>query len=131
PTDQLASVDAGASLESLRRAVLDAGAWLALDPPGRPDRSIGSIVVTATAGPLRLGYGPVRDQLASITVATGDGRVVRSVGSGVAGASDPLGIHVGGFGAFGVVTSCELRLQPLPQADVTWVATGPRDALTA
>jgi FAD/FMN-containing dehydrogenase len=40
-------------------------------------------------------------------------------------------MHVGGFGAFGVITSCELRLQPLPSADVTWVASAPRDALTS
>ena len=126
-----ASVDAGVPLERLRRHVLDDGAWLALDPPGRPDRSLGSIVVTATAGPLRLGFGAVRDQLAAITVATGDGRVVRTEGDPAGGASDLLGIHVGGFGAFGVVTSCELRLHQLPRADVTWVATAPRDALTS
>lgn len=131
PSEHVASVDAGVPLERLRRHVLDDGAWLALDPPGRPDRSIGSTVVTATAGPLRLGFGPVRDQLASLTVATGDGRVVRSEATTGVGATDPLGIHVGGFGAFGVITSCELKLQPLPRADVTWVATGPRDALTA
>jgi glycolate oxidase FAD binding subunit len=131
PLEHLASVDAGVPLERLRRHVLDDGAWLALDPPGRPDRSIGSTVVTATAGPLRLGFGPVREQLLSITVATGDGRVIRSHELGNNGSSDPLGIHVGGFGAFGVVTSCEVKLHPLPRADVTWVAIGPRDVLTS
>lgn len=131
PAEHVASVDAGVPLERLRRHILDDGAWLALDPPGRPDRSIGSTVVTATAGPLRLGFGPVRTQLASITVATGDGRVIRSEAQGPAGPTDALDIHVGGFGAFGVVTSCDLKLQPLPRADITWVATAPRDALTA
>jgi glycolate oxidase FAD binding subunit len=124
-------VDAGVPLERLRRHAMDDGAWLALDPPGRPDRSIGSVVVTGTAGPLRLGFGGVRAQLASLTVATGDGRVVRTPIDHATTASDPGGLHVGGFGAFGVVTACEVRLQPLARADVTWVATGRRDALTA
>lgn len=127
----MASVDAGVPLEQLRRQILDDGAWLALDPPGRPDRSLGSIVVTATAGPLRLGFGPVRDQLTAITVATGDGRVIRTADEPATSGGDLLGLHVGGFGAFGVVTSTEMRLHPLPRADVTWVATGPRDSLTA
>lgn len=124
-------VDAGVSLERLRRQILDDGAWLALDPPGRPDRSLGSTVVTGTSGPLRLGFGTVRDQLAAVTVATGDGRVIRSEADSTGGTSELLGMYVGSFGAFGVITSCEVRLQPLPRADVTWVATAPRDSLTA
>ncbi len=119
-------VDAGVSLERLRRSVLEQAAWLALDPPGRPDRSVGSLVVTATAGPLRAGFGGVAEQLKSVTVASGDGRVVV-----IDSERDPelLALHAGGFGALGIVTGCELRLRPLPQADATWAIQAPRDSL--
>ena len=74
PADLVATVQAGASLEALRRRLADYGMWLAIDPPGRPERSIGSVIATATAGPLRHGYGPVRDHVLGCTVATGDGQ---------------------------------------------------------
>ena len=49
PADLMATVQAGTSLESLRRQAAALGMWLPLDPPGRPDRTIGSIVATGTA----------------------------------------------------------------------------------
>ena len=51
PADLVATVQAGAPLEALRRRLADEGMWLALDPPGRPDRTVGSVVASATAGP--------------------------------------------------------------------------------
>ena len=63
PADLVAGVKAGISLENLRRRLGDDGMWLALDPPGRPERSVGSVLATAAAGPLRQGVGPVRDQI--------------------------------------------------------------------
>jgi len=121
-------VGAGVALERLRLQVLESAAWLPLDPPGRPDRSIGSVVVTATDGPLRSGFGGVADQLLAVSVATGDGRTLR-----IDRGSDPdlLSLHAGSFGALGIITSIELLLRALPQADETWVAVGPRDPLTA
>jgi FAD/FMN-containing dehydrogenase len=40
-------------------------------------------------------------------------------------------LQVGAFGGFGIVTEVHLRLRAVPEADVTWIATGERDALTA
>lgn len=125
-TGDVVSAGGGVSLDRLRRHVLDHGRWIALDPPGRPDRTIGSVLATGTAGPLRHGFGSVRDQVAAITIVTGDGRVVEvdeTDGRRVA-------LHVGGFGAFGVIAACRLRLRPLPRADATWMARGSRDGLT-
>lgn len=130
--DLVASAEGGADLETLRRALAGQGMWLALDPPGRPDRTLGSVIVTGTAGPLRAGYGPVRDHILGCTVVTGDGRVVRPGGrvvKNVAGYDLPK-LMAGGFGAFGVVAEVHLRLRAVPARDVTMVATGPRDGLT-
>jgi FAD/FMN-containing dehydrogenase len=133
PADLVATVQAGAPLDALRRRLADEGMWLALDPPGRPDRSLGSIVATATAGPLRHGFGPVRDHLLGCTVATGDGRLVRAGGKVVKNVAgyDLTKLQVGGFGGFGIIADVHLRLRALPRADVTLVARGHRDALTA
>lgn len=131
--DRTATVQAGAPLELLRRTAFESGVWLPLDPPGRPDRTLGSLLATATAGPLRHGFGPVRDQVIGLTVVTGDGRTIRSADTAVNHPSDLdlVKLHVGGFGGFGVITECQLRLHLLPHADTTWVTVGDRDRLTA
>ena len=133
PADLVATVQAGTPLEALRRRLADYGMWLALDPPGRPERSIGSIIATATSGPLRHGFGPVRDHVLGCSVATGDGRLVNAGGKVVKNVAgyDLTKLQVGGFGGFGIIAEVHLRLRTLPRADVTLIARGARDALTS
>jgi FAD/FMN-containing dehydrogenase len=133
PADLVATVQAGTTLETLRRRLADHGMWLALDPPGRPERSLGSVLATGTAGPLRHGFGPVRDHVLGCTVATGDGKLVNAGGRVVKNVAgyDLTKLQVGGFGGFGIIAEAHLRLRALPRADVTLVARGMRDALTS
>lgn len=132
PADLVATVEAGVSLATLQRRLAEAGMWLAVDPPGRPERTVGSLVATATAGPLRAGFGPVRDHLLGCTVVTGDGRILRPGGTVVKNVAgyDLTKLQVGGFGAFGVLTELHLRLRARPAADRTLVLRGQRDDLT-
>ncbi len=131
PDDLVATVEAGVPLDLLRAELERQRLWLAIDPPGRPDRTLGSIVATGTAGPLRHGFGPVRDQVLGVSVVTGDGRLVEAGGRVVKNVAgyDLTKLHVGGFGAFGVLTAMHLRLRALPALDVTLVARGSRDSL--
>ena len=133
PADLVATVQAGTPLENLRRRLADDGMWLALDPPGRPERSIGSIAATGTAGPLRHGFGPVRDHLLGCTIATGDGRLVKAGGRVVKNVAgyDLTKLQVGGFGGFGIIAELHLRLRAMPRADVTLLARASRDTLTS
>lgn len=133
PADLVTTVQAGTTLESLRRQLADHGMWFAADPPGRPDRTIGSILATATHGPLRLGFGPIRDHVLGCTFVTGDGRVVTAGGRVVKNVAgfDLTKLHIGGFGGFGILTEVHLRLRALPRADATVVTRGSRDDLLA
>jgi glycolate oxidase FAD binding subunit len=133
PADLVATVEAGVSMDDLQRRLAAEGMWLAIDSPGRPERTVGSIVATATAGALRAGFGPVRDHILGCTAVTGDGRVVRPGGTVVKNVAgyDLTKLQVGGFGAFGVLTTLHLRLRALPNADTTLVARAPRDHLTS
>src|SRR6266511_982335 len=102
-------------LDRLRQQLADRGAWLAIDPPGLAGRTLGSVVATATAGPLRHGFGPIKDHLLGVTFVTGDGRMVQSGGrvmKNVAG-YDLTRLQAGGFGAFGVIVLVHLRLRTL------------------
>lgn len=131
PADLVCTVEAGVTVEALRAALAAKGLWLALDPPGRSDRTLGSVVATATAGPLRQGFGPVRDHVLGSTVVTGDGRVVEAGGKVVKNVAgyDLTKLHVGGFGGFGVITALHLRVRALPAEDRTFQVSGPREAM--
>jgi glycolate oxidase FAD binding subunit len=130
--DLVASVESGIAVAALNASLASHGAWLAVDPPGHPGRSLGSVIATGTAGPLRHGYGPIRDHLLGLTVVTGDGRVVRAGGKVVKNVAgyDLTRLQVGGFGAFGIVTEAHLRLRAIPAGHLILLATGDRDALT-
>lgn len=131
PQDLVATAEAGVGLDVLRQQLADAGVWLAIDPPGLAGRTLGSVVATGTAGPLRQGFGPVRDHVLGVTFVTGDGRLVHGGGQvmkNVAG-YDLTRLQTGGFGAFGVLVGLHLRLRALPRADRTFVLEGSRDDL--
>lgn len=131
--DQVATASAGVSFKDLRARLAEEDMWLALDPPGKPERTVGSIVATATSGPLRTRYGQVKDHVLGCSVVTADGRLVESGGQVVKNVAgfDLTKLQVGGFGAFGVIATVHLRLRARPRADATVIARGARDELTA
>lgn len=124
PADLVATAQAGVPLSALGRTLASHGVWLVIDPPGHPDRSLGSVLATATAGPLRHAAGPVRDHVLGVTVVTGTGAVVRAGGRVVKNVAgyDLTKLAVGGFGAFGIVVEAHLRLRALPAAQATLLA---------
>jgi len=131
--DQVASVCAGARFDDVKRRLAEDGMWLAIDPPGKPERTIGSIIATATAGPIRTRFGLIRDHVLGCSVVTADGRLVTAGGQVVKNVAgfDLTKLQVGGFGGFGIITTVHLRLRALPRADATVIARGSRDTLTA
>jgi glycolate oxidase FAD binding subunit len=95
------------------------------------DRTLGSVLATGTSGPLRGGFGPLRDQVLGLTMVTGDGRVLRVGGRVVKNVAgyDLTRLALGTFGAFGAITEAHLRLRAVPRADLTLTVDGTRDAL--
>jgi glycolate oxidase FAD binding subunit len=132
PDDLVATVQAGVPLDALARQLADRKMWLAIDAPGRPERTLGSVLATGTSGPLRHGYGPVRDHVLGCTLVTGDGRIIRPGGKVVKNVAgfDLTRLQVGAFGGFGIITDVHLRLRAVPEADRTLAARGTRDDLT-
>lgn len=130
PADLVATARAGVRWSALRRGLADRHVWLAQDQPGL-DRTLGSILATGTSGPLRGGFGALRDQVLGLTMVTGDGRVLRVGGRVVKNVAgyDLTKLALGTFGAFGVITEAHLRLRAVPRADVVLTVDGRRDGL--
>lgn len=131
PADLVATVQCGATIRQLAGKLAGHRMEVGFDPPGSPDRTIGSVLATATAGPAAHRFGPIRDSLLGSTIVAADGKLVRSGGSVVKNVAgyDLSKIQVGGFGAFGIIAEVHLRLRALPAARRTLVAQGMLDPL--
>jgi glycolate oxidase FAD binding subunit len=123
--DLVATVQAGVRLEHLAGVLAKAGQRLALDCAAPPPPSgagtagtIGGILATGAAGPLRLRYGTPRDLLIGITVVRADGTIARSGGKVVKNvAGYDLGkLFAGSRGTLGLITQATFRLHPIPAA---------------
>jgi glycolate dehydrogenase FAD-binding subunit len=127
--DLVATVRAGTPLATVQSALATAGQRIALDP-GSPAPTVGGMLATNEAGPLRLGYGAPRDLLIGVELVRADGVVAHSGGRVVKNvAGYDLGkLLCGSYGTLGVITSATFRLHPLPAARA-WVVRPVRTPL--
>ena len=123
--DLVVSVQAGILLGDLAKVVSAAGQRLALDPPD--GGTIGGVIATQAAGPLRFRYGAPRDLLIGITVVRADGRIARSGGKVVKNvAGYDLGkLFAGSYGTLGLITEATFRLHPQPESALAVTARVP------
>jgi glycolate oxidase FAD binding subunit len=131
--DQVLRVQAGVTLDELAKTLATAGQRLALDPPA--GGSVGGVLATNAAGPLRYRYGAPRDLLIGITVVRADGTVARSGGKVVKNVAgyDIGKLFAGSYGTLGLITEATFRLHPLPEqsAWLTLDCPDPRSAARA
>ncbi|HSQ30954.1 MAG TPA: FAD-binding protein [Gemmatimonadaceae bacterium] len=125
PGDLTLTARAGTSLAEIRAATAEHNQWLALDPFGSDDGTVGATVATASAGPLATFFGTPRDLVLGIefvtggaTVARGGGRVVKNVAG-----FDITRLLTGSWGTLGVITEVTLRLHARPEADVSFAVS--------
>jgi len=114
--DLVARIQAGATMGHVAQVLAGRGQRLSLDVP--PDITIGGMLATGTAGPLRFRFGAPRDLLIGITVVRPDGVVAHAGGKVVKNvAGYDLGkLFAGSHGTLGLITEAVFRLHPLPQS---------------
>jgi glycolate oxidase FAD binding subunit len=126
---------AGTPVAELQATVREAGQRLALDPPlgADDDATLGGVVATADAGPLRHRFGPARDLVLGVRVALPDGTVARAGGKVIKNvAGYDLGkLMTGAYGTLGVICEVSLRLHPLPGGTASAIVRGDDPAALA
>jgi glycolate oxidase FAD binding subunit len=131
--DLVVRVQAGLGLDQLGRVLGEAGQRLALDPPAaattgnaQETGTVGGMLATGAAGPLRFRYGTPRDLLIGITVVRADGTVASSGGKVVKNvAGYDLGkLFAGSYGTLGLIGEAAFRLHPRPGATSYVTADG-------
>lgn len=122
--DLTATAHAGVTLQQLNRELARYGQWLPIDSAF--DRAtIGGIVASGDAGPLRHRYGTPRDLLIGVNLAMADGRLVKAGGTVVKNvAGYDLGRFISGsFGSLAAIVDATFKLLPIPKASATLVAS--------
>ncbi len=131
--DLTATVGAGVTLGRLNASLAARGQWLPVDS-AFAGATIGGVLATNDAGPLRYRYGTPRDLLIGITLALTDGRVVKAGGTVVKNvAGYDLGkLVTGSYGALAAIVDATFKLLPLPHTSSTLRAVyADPDALAA
>lgn len=123
PADLTISVEAGMKIGDLQDFLGREGLWLPMDPRGGASATVGGILATNSAGPLRQRFGSARDMVLGIKVATTEGKLVKSGGRVVKNVAgyDLCKLLVGSYGTLGVIVEASLKLFPRPASRATWV----------
>lgn len=127
PKDLTISVETGMPFVHLQALLAKHGQMIALDPPYAECASVGGVIATNSSGPLRLGYGTARDLVIGMTLATLEGKLVRTGGmvvKNVAGL-DIAKLMIGSFGTLAAITSVNFRVHSRPARTATFLFEKP------
>lgn len=124
PEDLTVVVEAGMPVDELETMLADRDQTAVL-PEHVPGATVGGIVATGLSGWRRLRYGPTRDRMLEMVLATGDGRVVRGGGRVVKNVTgyDLPRLIAGSFGSLGMIANVCLKLWPRAAAIGTVTVT--------
>jgi glycolate oxidase FAD binding subunit len=122
PDGLVAEVGAGTPLRAVQSALAEAGQRVALDPASL-DATVGGVIATDEAGPLRHRFGAPREQLVGVSYLRPDGTLADSAGRIARSATgqDVGRLLFGSFGALGILVSATFRVHPTPAARI-WVS---------
>jgi glycolate oxidase FAD binding subunit len=118
PAEMTVRLGAGTLVADLDAALAEVGQCVAL--PAWDGATIGGVLSVGRSGIRRLGYGPVRDAVLELRVATSEGRGVTAGGPTVKNVSgfDLPRLLVGSLGTLALIGEVVLRTRPLPERSV-------------
>ena len=128
PAEMVVRVGAGTTVAALDAALLEANQMVPLDPrAATADRAtVGGVLAVGHSGTRRLRYGPVRDVVLEVTLATADGKTIKAGGPVVKNVTgyDLCRLFVGSLGTLGFLVETVLRCYPRPRVSGWWQSEG-------
>jgi glycolate oxidase FAD binding subunit len=122
--DLTLGVEPGMLFSSLAMTLAAEKQFLPLNPPFLQRATIGGILASDSASPLRHAYGGPRDFVLGLEFVTGDGTIAKSGGRVVKNVSgyDLHKLLIGSLGTLGVITRANFKTFPVPPAQAVFVA---------
>lgn len=124
PGDLTVGVGAGCSVAQLTSMVAKDGLLFAADAAMPERATIGGTLASGMTGPLRHGYGGLRDYCIGVRFVTGDGRKGKGGGRVVKNVAgfDLMKLLIGSRGTLAIITGASFKLFPAPRQTKTFVA---------
>ncbi len=124
PADLTVGAGAGMTVAELNALLADGKLLFGCDPAFPELSTIGGVLAAAKHGPLRQGFGGVRDFCIGIRFVTGDGRKAKGGGRVVKNVAgyDLMKLLIGSYGSLAVITSASFKLFPAPRQTRTFLA---------
>jgi glycolate oxidase FAD binding subunit len=124
PADLTLGVGAGMTVAEVDSLLASRGQMLPIDPAQPQRATIGGTMATAAHGPVRHGYGTIRDYCIGIRFVTGDGRIAKGGGRVVKNVAgyDLMKLMIGSHGTLGVIVSANFKVVPRPRQTRTFAA---------
>jgi len=122
-----ATVQSGATLNTLQAALAPQMQFMPVDPPLRERSTVGGIIAANLNGWQRSGYGSVRDLVIGMKIILASGEIVKVGGKVVKNVAgyDMCKLFTGSLGTLGIITEVTLRVAPIPAHSATVIAGGP------
>jgi len=134
PGDLTIGIGAGTTLAEIDALIAPHRQILPIEVADPARATIGGALAVAAEGPLRHGYGAIRDFCIGIHFVTGDGKRAKGGGRVVKNVAgyDLMKLLIGSHGTLGVITAASFKLFPSPQQTRTLVCdfSALQDAMT-
>lgn len=123
--DLTIGVEAGIHLADMLNLLGEHRQWIPYDPPNAKTATLGGLLATAAFGPLKSGFGGLRDFCIGIQFVTGEGVVGKGGGRVVKNVAgyDLMKLMIGSYGSLAVITGANFKVYPRPQQTRTFVCS--------
>ncbi len=125
PADLTATVESGITILNLQNELAEHGQFLAIDPALPHIATVGGVLATGIAGPMKWQHGSPRDTVIGMKIVSPDGTITKSGGQVVKNVTgyDMSRLHIGGLGTIGIIAEVSFKLTPLPPKQLTILAS--------
>lgn len=122
PGDLTVGINAGMPVGQVLERLAEHQQWLPLDAANLDKATVGGLLATAAAGPLKHAFGGPRDFCIGVQFATADGKVAKGGGRVVKNVAgyDLMKLMIGSYGSLAVITGANFKVFPKPRQTRTF-----------
>jgi glycolate oxidase FAD binding subunit len=123
PGDLTIGIRAGTPFALAQQKLAEHQQWLPCDAANLDRATIGGLLATGAAGPLKSAFGGMRDYCIGIQFVTVDGKIAKGGGRVVKNVAgyDLMKLMTGSYGSLAVITRANFKIFPRPRQTRTFV----------
>ncbi len=125
PGDLTIGINAGMPFAQAQQQLATHGQWLPCDAANLDRATLGGLLATGAAGPLKSTFGGLRDFCIGIQFVTADGKVAKGGGRVVKNVAgyDLMKLMIGSYGSLVVITKANFKVFPKPRQTRTFICS--------